>query len=76
MTDCAPRTVAGLMLHSGANLKVSVDLRMPSELVDQYCDQLAVSFHEECRDTEVKNCRRHAMREADKGPGMHEVQCG
>ena len=42
-------------------------------MVDQYCDQLAVSLgelHEECRDAEVENRRQSAMKEADKGPGM------
>ena len=76
MTDRAPRTAADLVLHSGVNLKDSVNLRMSSKLVDQYCDQLVVSLgelYEECRDAEVKNRRRRVMREADKGPGMSSM---
>ena len=45
-TDRAPRTAADLVLHGGVNLKDSVNLRMPSKLVDQYCDQLVVSLGE------------------------------
>ena len=61
------------MLHSGVNLKNSVDLRMTSELAGQYCDQLNVSLgelYEECREAETPRHER-----SGQGSG-YEGQCG
>ena len=74
MTGRAPTTAVDLVLFSGPNLKDAVRHGTTTEVVDRYCNKLAESLarlHEAVRDENERLRRRQALREANKGPGMH-----